>query len=75
MVPYLLSVSDKEVSKLIPTLQLEIEELEQVTNKSKLTLQSETIEKMKQLVANAENSEENPAGKYPKKITKDEINV
>ena len=68
-------MSDKEAPKLIPTLQLEAEELEQVANKSKLTLQSETTEKMKQLVVSAENSEENPTEKHPNIITKDETNV
>ena len=56
-------------------LQLEAEELEQVANKSKLTLQSENTEKMKQLVVSAENSEENPTEKHPNIITKDETNV
>ena len=70
-----LSVSDKEVPKLIPTLQLEAEELEQVANKSKLILQSETTEKMKQLVVSAENNEENPTEKHPNIITKDETNI
>ena len=68
-------MSSKEVPKLIPTLQLEAEELEQVANMSKLTLQSETTEKMKQLVVSAENSEENPTKKHPNIITKDETNV
>ena len=70
-----LSVSDKEYPKLIPTLQLEAGELEQVANKSKLTLQSETTEKMKQLVVSAENSKQNPTEKHPNIITKDETNV
>ena len=69
-----LSVSDKEAPKSIPTLQLE-EELEQVANKSKLTLQSETTEKMNQLVVSTENSEENPTERHPNIITKDETNV
>ena len=62
-----LSVRDKE---------LEAEELEQqATNKSNLTIQSETTEKMKQLVASAEDSEENPTEKYPSQTIKDERNV
>ena len=75
-----LSVSDKEdkeVPKAIPTLQSGTEELLQpVANKTELTLQSETTEKMEQPVAGAGSNEENPTEKSSpsddNQVTKDE---
>ena len=75
-----LSVSDKEdkeVPKAIPTLQSGTEELVQpVVNKTKLTLQSETTEKMEKPVAGAGNNEENLTEKSSpsdaNQVTKDE---
>ena len=68
---------DKEVPKAIPTLQSGTEKLVQpVVNKTKLTLQSETTEKMEKPVAGAGNNDENLTEKSSpndaNQVTKDE---
>ena len=60
-----LPVSDKEVPKSTSTLQSETGKLSQQTaSESKLTLQSGTINSLKQPVARAENDEENPKQRH-----------